>query len=82
MREGVFESSKTNGSKSNYRSKLMASVLLETVLQAVLCGISKNSLESSSLAEQKSQPFIHILIYYPRFPFDYSMGQHPMTLAT
>ena len=43
---------------------------------------SKNSLDSSSLADQKpSLLFTYQFSHYPRFPFDYPMNQHFMTLA-
>ena len=67
--------------------KLMVYVLLEvafekTLLRQLSLVILKNSLDSSSLAEQTpSLLFTYQLNHPPRFPFDYPLNQHSMTPA-
>lgn len=66
--------------------KLKAYDLLERAFQTALktafsCN-SKNSLDSSCLADQKpSFLFRYQFSHYPRFPFDYSMNLHSRSPA-
>jgi len=66
-------------SEIRFLSRSPDSSLLET---AFFFFYSKNSLDCSSLADQKPQSFIYILIQsFPPSSFDYPMNQHPVTLA-
>jgi hypothetical protein len=84
--EGVSGGGEKNNSESNRR--LQANVLLEAAFQKTLSRqlylkIIKNSLDSSSLADQKSSLlFTYQLHHPPRFPFDYLMNLHPMNPAS